>query len=128
MGFTKIGNIWLVEGEAATVNRVGANDHEAGTSGANHGEDDAFDPYPMAIDIYQPPKNIGPADSQFERMVLNQLQDLNMSQNAHHAYRTTRFEDRMINSIMFMTSSLMSTIETIPRMSEGMAHKSCIAC
>jgi len=39
----------------------------------------------MAIEIYQPSKNTGLAYSQFERMVLNQLQDLNMSQNEHHA-------------------------------------------
>jgi len=26
-------------------------------------------------------------------MVLNQLQDLNMAQNAHHAYCTTKFQD-----------------------------------
>ena len=82
MRFTKIGNTWLVEGEQATNIEVGANDHDAGTSGANQIEDD---PQPMAIEIYQYLENIGPAYSQFERMIFNQLQDLNMSQNAHHA-------------------------------------------
>jgi len=43
MEFTKIGNTWLVEGEATTTNiEVGADDHKAGTSGANQGEDYAF--------------------------------------------------------------------------------------
>ena len=45
MGFTKIGNTWLVEGEVVAANiDVGANDHEAGTNGSNQGEDDASDP------------------------------------------------------------------------------------
>ena len=44
MGFTKIRNTWLVEGEEATNIEVGANDHEAETSRANQEEDDAFDP------------------------------------------------------------------------------------
>jgi len=74
----------------STVNEFGANDHEAGTSGGNQGEDD---PQPMVIEIYQPPKNTRPTYSQFKRMVLNQLQDLNMAQNAHHAYCTRRFQD-----------------------------------
>ena len=38
MGFTKVGNTWLVEGEQAPNIEVGAND-EAGTNGANQGED-----------------------------------------------------------------------------------------
>jgi len=80
MKFTKIGNIWLVEGEVAAANiKVGANDHEVGTNGANKGEDDASNPQPMAIEIYHPLENTRPAYSQFEMMVLNQLQDLNMS-------------------------------------------------
>jgi len=49
--FTKIGNTWLVEGDQGVNTEVGANDHEAGTSGGNQGEDD---PQPMAIEIYQP--------------------------------------------------------------------------
>jgi len=90
MGFTKIGNTWLVEGDQGVNIEVGANDHEARTSGENQEEDE---PQPMAIELYNPPGNTGPAYSQFERMVLNQLQDLNMEQNAHHAYCTTRFQD-----------------------------------
>ena len=90
MGFTKVGNTWLVEGEQVANIEFRANDHEAGTSGANPGEND---PQPMAIEIYQPLENTRPTYSQFERMVLNQLQDLNMAQNAHHAYFTTRFQD-----------------------------------
>ena len=76
MGFTKIGNTWLVEGYQGVNIEVGANDHEAGTSGGNQGEDE---PQPMAIELYNPLENTGPAYSQFERMVLNQLQDLNMA-------------------------------------------------
>jgi len=82
MGFTKIGNTWLIERDHGANIEVGANDHEAGTSGGNQGEDE---PQAMAIELYNPLENIGPAYSQFERMVLNQLQDLNMAQNAHHA-------------------------------------------
>jgi len=47
----------------------------------------------MAIEVYQPPENTKPTYSQFERMVINQLQDLNMAQNAYHAYCTIRFQD-----------------------------------
>ena len=81
MGFTNVGNTWLVEGDQGANIEVGANDHEAGTSGGNQDEDE---PQPMAIELYNPPENIRPAYSQFERMVLNQLQDLNMAQDAHH--------------------------------------------
>ena len=90
MGFTKIGNIWLVEGDQGVNIEVGANDHEIGTNGGNQ---DDHEPQPMAIELYNPLENAGPAYSQFERMILNQLQDLNMAQNAHHAYCTTRFQD-----------------------------------
>ena len=90
MGFTKIGNTWLVEGDQCANIEVGANDHETGTSGGNQDEDE---PQPMAIELYNPHENTGPIYSQFERMVLNQLQDLNLAQNAHHAYCTTRFQD-----------------------------------
>ena len=68
----------------------GANDDEAGTSGGNQEEDE---PQPMAIELYNPLENTEHTYSQFERMVLNQLQDLNMAQNAHHMYCTTRFQD-----------------------------------
>jgi len=68
MGFTKIGNTWLVEGDQGANIEVGANDHEVGTSGGNQGEDEL---QPIAIEVYNPPENIGPAYSQFERMVLN---------------------------------------------------------
>ena len=62
MGFTKIGNTWLVEGDHGANIEVGANDHVTGTSGGNQREDE---PQPMAIEIYNPPKNIGSAYSQF---------------------------------------------------------------
>ena len=90
MGFTKVGNTWIVEGNQGAKIEVGANDHEAGTSGGNQEEDE---PQPMAIELYNPLENTGPTYSQFERMVLNQLQDLNMAQNAHHMYCTTKFQD-----------------------------------
>jgi len=54
MGFTKIGNTWPVEGEAASDVEVGTNDHQAGTSGTNQGEDDAFDPHLWPL-RYHPP-------------------------------------------------------------------------
>ena len=90
MEITKIGNIQLVEGDQGVNIEVGANDHETGTNGGNQDEDE---PQPMAIELYNPLENAGPAYSQFERMILNQLQDLNMAQNAHHAYCTIRFQD-----------------------------------
>jgi len=68
MRFTKVGNTWLVEGDQGANIEVGANDHEARASGGNQEEDE---PQPMAIELYNPPKNIGPAYSHFERMVLN---------------------------------------------------------
>jgi len=76
MGFTNIGNTWLVKGDHGANIEVGANNHEAGTSGGNQGEDE---PHPMASELYNPPQNTRPPYSQFERMVLNQLQDLNMT-------------------------------------------------
>jgi len=100
IGFTKIGNTWLIEGDHAANIEVGANDHEAGTSGGNQGE---YEPRHMAIEIYNPPENTGPSYSQFERMVLNQLQDLNMAQNAHRGYYTTRFKTWMTKSIVETT-------------------------
>jgi len=76
MGFTKVGNTWLVEGDHGANIEVGENDHEAGTSGGNQEENE---PQPMAIELYNPLENTKPAYFQFERMVLNQLQDLNMA-------------------------------------------------
>jgi len=57
MGFTKIGNTWLVERDHGANIEIGANDHEAGTSGGNPGEDE---PQPMAIELYNPQENTGP--------------------------------------------------------------------
>ena len=68
MRFTKIDNTWLVEGDHGANIEVGANDHEAGTSEGNQGEDE---PQPMAIELYNPLENTGPPYSQFDRMVLN---------------------------------------------------------
>jgi len=104
IGFTKIGNTWLVEEDHGGNIEVGANDHEIGTSGGNQREDE---PQPMTIDLYNPPENTRPAYSQFERIVLNQLQDLNMAQNAHQAYCTTRFQDLDAQPI-FPKSELIS--------------------
>ena len=70
MGFTKVGNTWIVKGDQGANIEGGANDHEAGTSGGNQEEDE---PHPMAIELYNPPENTGHTYSQFERMVLNQL-------------------------------------------------------
>jgi len=50
-------------------------------------------PQPIAIEIYHPLEDTGPAYSLFERIVLNQLLELNVSQNAYHAYCTTRFQE-----------------------------------
>jgi len=40
MGFTKVGNTWLVEGDQGANIKVGANDHETGTSGENQEQDE----------------------------------------------------------------------------------------
>jgi len=60
MGFTKIGNICLVEGDHGANIEVGENDHEARTSGGNQGEDE---PQPMIIELYNPLENTRPAYS-----------------------------------------------------------------
>ena len=52
-------------------------------------------------------------------MVLNQLQDLKMSQNAHLHNALHSFKIWIISCTMFMTSSPMSTTETTQGMSEG---------
>jgi len=62
----------------------------------------------MAIELYNPLENTGPAYSQFERMVLNQLQDLNMAQNAHHMYYTTRFQD--LDDQLYNVHDLLSNV------------------
>jgi len=47
----------------------------------------------MAIELYHVPEHTGPTYSQFEMMVLNQLQELNVSLNEYHAFCITRFQD-----------------------------------
>jgi len=71
--FLKVGNGWPTVG--AVVD--GAHDHEAGPSGANQKEEPTVGP----IDLipYNPLEDRGPVYSHFERMVLNQLHELNVS-------------------------------------------------
>ena len=52
----------------------GANDHEAGPSGANQEDEPIVGP--MDLIPYNPPKDRGLMYSHFERMVLNQLHEL----------------------------------------------------
>ena len=113
MGFTKIGNTWLVEGDQGANIEVGANDHEAKTSGGNQGEDE---PQPMAIEIYNPHDNTGIAYSQFERMVTS------FKTSTWHTMHTKLIAQQgsktWMTNIMFMTFSPMSTTKTTLGMSE----------
>ena len=80
MGFIKVGNRWTVA--RAVVG--GAHDHEAGASGANQEEEPTAGP--MDLIPNNPLEDRGPMYSDFERMVLNQLHELNASQHEHHNY------------------------------------------
>jgi len=79
MGFVKVGNGWT-NAEALVGD---ANDHEAGPSGANQEEEPTVGPMDLI------PYN--PMYSHFERIVLNQLHELNVSQHEHHNYCNERF-------------------------------------
>jgi len=85
MDFINLGNGWT------TTDAVvgGAHDHEAGPSGANQEEEPTA--RPMDLIPYNPPEDRGSVYSHFERMVLNQLHELNVSQHAHHNYCNERF-------------------------------------
>jgi len=85
MGFLKVGNGWTTVG--AVVG--GAHDHEAGPSGANQEEEPTAGP--MDLIPYNPPEDKGPVYSHFERMVLNQLHELNVSQHEHNNYCNEKF-------------------------------------
>jgi len=76
MGFLKVRNAWTTVG--AVVG--GAHDHETSPSGVNQEEK----PTVGLMDLipYKPPGDKGPVYSHFERMVLNQLRELNVS-NMH---------------------------------------------
>jgi len=92
MGFTKVGNVWTVWGIGDVV-VGGANDHEVGPYGTNQEEEKKPTTGPMDIVSYNPPKDRGLMYSQFERMVLHQLHELNVSQDAHHTFCNGRFND-----------------------------------
>ena len=85
MAFLKVGNGWTTAGAVGG----GAHDHEAGPSGVNQEEEPTA--RPMDLIPYNPPKDRGPVYSHFERMVLNQLHELNVSQHEHHNYCNERF-------------------------------------
>jgi len=48
---------------------------------------------PMEISPYNPLEDRGPTYSHFERLVLHQLRELNMSQEAHHSFCNEKFHD-----------------------------------
>jgi len=85
MGFIKVEN----GGTTAGAVVGGAHDHEAGPSGANQEEEPIVGP--MHLIPYNPPEDRGPVYPHFERMVLNQLHELNVSQHEHHNYYNERF-------------------------------------
>jgi len=72
MGFLKVRNVWITSGVVVG----GARDNEAGPSGENQGEE----PTGELMDIipYNPLEDRGPMYSQFDRMVLHQLHQLNV--------------------------------------------------
>ena len=96
-GFTKVGNQWTAGGEVAAA----LHEDEAGPSAPHQEEDEAPQGEPMEIIPYNPPEDRGPAYSDFERLVLQQFHNLQMSQAAHHDYCATRFNhlDNQIHDI-----------------------------
>jgi len=62
---------------------------------------------PMDLIPYNPLEDRGPVNSHFERMVMNQLHELNMFQLAHHNYSNERFNtlDGQIHDIHDMLTS-----------------------
>jgi len=99
--FIKVGN----GGTTAGAVVGGAYDHEAGPSGANQKEEPTVGP--MDLIPYNPLEDRGLVYSHFERMVLNQLHELNVSQHAHHNYCNERFNalDGQIHDIHDMLHS-----------------------
>jgi len=104
MGFLKVGNAWTAVGVVVG----GVHDHEVGPSGANQEEEPTAGP--MDLIPYNPPKYRGLVYSHFERMVLNQLHELNVSQHAHHNYCNERFNalDDLIHDIHDMLNSFQT--------------------
>jgi len=104
IGFLKVGNAWTV----VSVVVSGAHDHEASSSGANQKEEPTTGT--MDLTPYNPPKDRGHVYSHFERMVLNQLYELNVSQHAHHNYCNERFNalDGQIQDIHDMLNSFQT--------------------
>ena len=104
MGFLKVENGWTIAGVVVG----GAHDHEAGLSGANQEEEPIVGPMDLI------PNNLladrGPMYSHFERMVLNQLHELNVSQHAHHNYCNERLSalDGQIHDIHDMLNSFQT--------------------
>jgi len=104
MGFIKVGNGWKTAGVVV----VGAHDHEVGPSSANQKEEPTA--RPMDLISYNPLEDRGPVYSHFERMVLSQLHELNVSQHAHHNFRNERFNalDGQIHDIHDMLHSFQT--------------------
>jgi len=116
MRFTKVGNTWLVEGDQGANIEVGANDHEAGTSGGNQEEDE---PQPMQLscttlirimDLHTPNLREWFSTS-FKTSTWHKIHIMHNAQQGSKTWITS--------CIMFMTSSPMSTTGTILGMSEG---------
>jgi len=101
IGFLKVGNAWTIVGVVVG----GAHDYEVAPSGANKEEEPTVGP--MDLIPYNPPEDKCLVYSYFERMVLNQLHELNVSQHAHHNYCNKRFNalDGQIHDIHDMLNS-----------------------
>jgi len=104
MGFLKVGNGWTIAGVVVG----GAHDHEAGPSSVNQEEEPTAGP--MDLIPYNPLEDRGSVYSHFERMVLNQLHKLNVSQHAHHNFCNERFNalDDQIHDIHDMLHSFQT--------------------
>jgi len=104
MGFLKVGNGWTATSDVVS----GAHDHEAGPSGVNQEEEPTIGP--MDLIPYNPLEDRGHVYSHFDRMVLNQLPELNVSQYAHHNYCNERFNalDGQIHDIHDMLNSFQT--------------------
>jgi len=92
-----VGNAWTTFGVVVD----GAHDHEVGPSDANQEEEPTTGP--VYLIPYNPLEDRGLVYSHFERLVLNQLYELNVSQHAYHNYCKRDSMHWMAKSMISMT-------------------------
>jgi len=91
MGFTKTANVWTI-GSVGGVATGGANDHKVCPSGENQEDKGKPTTEQMEIVPYNPLED-NPMYSHFERLVLHQVHELNVSQNELHTFCKKRFHE-----------------------------------